>query len=106
MFQLLGVLDQMSPEKCNFFIMPVHMIFLELGQWLRQKGNREIVSDKLLGSIRVEVQKYNTSGKETLVAPWEIMLNALRFHLLKDHGVKKLKDIEPIAVGQPGVVTI
>lgn len=61
----------------------------ELEGWLNQKGRKEIVRDELLGSARVEAQKFKAVVKQIFYMHHETGLYTLKFHLL-EHVVEDL----------------
>lgn len=51
-------------EKLDYPMMQNHRMFAELKRWLRRNIIKEIRSDEVLRSVRLEVQKFKSFVKE------------------------------------------
>lgn len=83
LFPFVGeIVDRTTDKELYYPTMRVHTVLSELEHWLRRKNREEMVSDKFLGSVTVEVRKFKVMVKETFDVHCKRGLYAPKFHFL------------------------
>lgn len=75
-------MDRSSGEDRDYPMMHVYMMLSKLERWLRWKHSKDIVSDELFGSFKVEAQKLKALVKEMFDVSCKTRLSTSRFHML------------------------